>query len=121
MDMGQIEDTIVACERKVWDALVAGDATADGQALADTFWGVYPDGFAGKADHVGQLAHGPTVTSYDLTQHRVMVLADDTVLLSYHASFQRVRTPQPDAMFVSSIWQNRTGTWLNVFSQDTPA
>jgi hypothetical protein len=109
------------CELKVWDALVCGDRQADEAALDDGFLGVYPDGFAGKGDHVQQLAGGPTVKSYQLSKLRVMSLGGDHAVLSYRAEFLRQGRAEPEAMYVSSIWRRAEQGWINVFSQDTPA
>lgn len=119
--LAELLDHLVSCETRVWDALVVGDPVADAAALHEGFLGVYTDGFAGKADHVGQVAQGPTVQSYVLTDCRVMALGADHAVLSYHAAFLRVGRDAPEAMYVSSIWQRAEQGWVNVFSQDTPA
>ena len=111
-----------ALERSVWDALVSGDAAADEAALAEDFLGVYPSGFADRADHAGQLAGGPSITGYAISEERLDVIAADAFLLSYRAIFARARTPdETEEMFVSSLWRLRGGRWVNTFSQDTPA
>jgi hypothetical protein len=117
----ELLDVLKACERSVWDALVCGDDIADQTALHERFLGVYPDGFASKADHVGQLVHGPTIQDYDLTDFRLIILGIDHALLCYHANFVRVARTEREAMYVSSIWQRGFDRWANVFSQDTPA
>jgi hypothetical protein len=109
------------CEIGVWEALVRGDAQADDAALDDKFLGVYSDGFSGKIDHVQQLANGPTVAAYELSDLRVLPLGKDHAVLSYRALFLRRRHTAPEAMYVSSIWQRTKQGWINVFSQDTPA
>jgi hypothetical protein len=120
---------LLACECRVWDALVSGDQQADAAALADAFLGVYPDGFAGKADHLRQLENGPTLRRYDLTKARAMPLGSAHAVLSYRADFVRLGHSEaeampeamPEAMYVSSIWQRKKPGWVNIFSQDTPA
>lgn len=111
----------MACETRVWDALVAGDPATDAAALHEDFLGVYTDGFATKADHVSQLAKGATVQFYRLVDCCVMGLGADHAVLSYHATFLRVGRAEPEAMYASSIWQRAGQGWVNVFSQDTPA
>jgi hypothetical protein len=113
--------SLVACETRVWEALVAGDQAADAAALHPAFLGVYPDGFATKADHIAQLAQGPIMQSFALTKCRVMSLGADHAVLSYRAEFLRCGQDLPEAMFISSIWKRRARDWVNVFSQDTPA
>ena len=120
-DSNQLLLELEACERAVWEALVHGDERADEAALHDDFLGVYPDGFAEKSDHVQQLANGPTIERFELSQCRVLTLGPEHAVLSYRAEFVRVGRRAPEAMYVSSIWRRSTGGWTNVFSQDTPA
>lgn len=119
--MRALLDDLLACETGVWEALVKGDAGADAAALAADFLGVYPDGFAGKDAHSGQLSEGPTVVRYELSDARVMVLGSDHALLAYHARYLRVGQDEMEEMYVSSIWRRSGAGWVNVFSQDTPA
>ncbi|MFN4099589.1 MAG: DUF4440 domain-containing protein [Pararhodobacter sp.] len=110
-----------ACESRVWDALVRGDRQADDAALANDFLGVYSTGFATKIEHVQQLASGATMRSYRLSMQRVMALGEEHAVLSYRADFMRSGKGERESMYVSSIWQRRSGSWINIFSQDTPA
>ncbi|MCE8514466.1 nuclear transport factor 2 family protein [Ruegeria pomeroyi] len=120
--MGDLLETLLECETRVWQALVAGDAAADIAALDPSFLGVYPDGFAGRDDHVAQLADGPTVARFTLSQARVLELAPGCAVLSYSARYRRVGRKADEEMYVSSIWRRHgEGGWRNLFSQDTPA
>ena len=117
-------EEFVRLERAVWQALVDGDGAADAALLTDDFVGVYPSGFAGRADHAGQLAAGPTVAAFELSDARLLVISDDAVMLSYRADSRSVAGtahPEPTAMYVSSLWVHCDGRWQNRFSQDTPA
>ena len=114
-------DDLRACETAVWDALCTGNSAADEQLLHPNFLGVYPDGFAGKADHVAQLDQGASVAAYRLGDFRVIQFGHDHALLSYRASFQRVGAASSQTMFVSSVWKRQGRSWINLFSQDTPA
>lgn len=111
----------VALETEVWEALRTGDAAADRALLSGDFIGVYPSGFAGRADHAGDLADGPTVHEYAIHDARLLVLTDDHVLLSYRAVSRRHAEAEPDTQYISSLWSRRGDRWRNVFSQDTPA
>ncbi len=113
-------DELTTCETAVWQALVDGSVAADMAALHDSFLGVYPTGFADKAAHAGQLADGPTIAAFDLSDLRAMRLGSQHALLSYLARFRRPDGPE-EQMYVSSIWMRDKGGWRNVFSQDTPA
>lgn len=114
---------VTALEVEVWEALRRGDAAADERLLAPDFLGVYPTGFAGRSDHVGQLANGPTVATFRLSETRMIAISPRDVLLSYRADWRRTGsadTDPGDAMYISSLWSERNGRWVNVFSQDTP-
>ena len=111
---------LLVAETCVWQALVVGDAARDHALLAPGFLGVYPTGFAGRDDHAGQLADGPSVAAFEITETRLLRLGDDLGLLSYHARFCRRAGADWEAMYVSSLWQRQGGGWINLFSQDTP-
>lgn len=108
-------------ETRVWEALTTGDMTLDASLLAEDFLGVYGSGMSGREGHIEQLAGGPTVADYSLSDARIMVLADDTFLLSYLARWTRIANGEQDAMYITSIWKKINGRWLNIFSQDTKA
>ncbi|MDX8350103.1 nuclear transport factor 2 family protein [Cognatiyoonia sp. IB215446] len=110
-----------ASETDVWQALVRGDVLADEKALHTDFLGVYPDGFATKADHVQQLDDGPTVKTFVLSDCRAVPLGQDFAIFSYKVAFQRTGACVTEEMFVSSVWQRSGSGWINIFSQDTPA
>ncbi len=114
-------DEILACETKVWEALVIGDPAADGATLTADFLGVYTSGFSDRAGHMGQLSDGPSMAEYRLSQAQLIQLGAGRVLLAYHAAYRQPNSADWEAMYISSIWERREGTWLNVFSQDTPA
>lgn len=117
-------DTFIELETQVWEALRHGDSEADARLLADDFLGVYPSGFAGRSDHAGQLVNGPTVAEFELHDPRLLVVSDDAVLLAYRADWHRLSRGQrgeEESMYVSSLWSRRSGRWVNLFSQDSPA
>jgi hypothetical protein len=111
----------VDLESGVWDALVSGDADADRELLSDDFVGVYPTGFANRADHTDELADGPSVASYVITDARLIDVSADAALLCYRADYRRPSHSTVEVMFISSLWVQREGRWWNTFSQDTPA
>jgi hypothetical protein len=112
---------IVALETQVWRALVTGDPVADREMLTKDFLGVYPSGFATRAEHCGQLADGPGDGTVYADQTKLREISPDAVLLSYCAQYQRTGHPAKEVMYISSLWQRSADGWLNSFSQDTPA
>jgi len=117
----RLRDTLLACETRVWDALVTGDSAADSAALAEGFLGVYPDGFSGKADHVAQLAAGPSVRQYSLSDLRIIPLGPEHAAIVYCADYVGLGRDETSRMYVTSIWRAEGGRWINILSQDTPA
>lgn len=111
----------VGLETRVWEALVSGDQEADRAMLSADFLGVYPTGFSDREQHVAQLRGGATMTAYTLRDARVVHVTPETVMLSYRAEYTAVGSEREDAMYISSLWQQRQGRWWNTFSQDTPA
>ncbi len=111
----------LSLETRVWDALTIGDMASDQALLAPDFLGVYSTGFSDRAEHVGQLANGPSVANYVISQARLLKLGAGQVLLAYRADFTRVGSSTSEAMYVSSIWEERDGLWQNTFSQDSNA
>lgn len=117
-------DFFLRLETRVWDALVAGDANADERLLSDDFLGVYSTGFAGKSEHIAQLATGPSAASYTLSEARIRELGEGVVLMSYFVHWSRPNRRSgevQDSMYISSIWKESEGDWRNIFSQDTKA
>ena len=111
-------------ETKVWEALKSGDAVLASNMLANNFLGLYPTGFATGQDHCDQLKNGPTVSTYEIINPRLVELVPDMVLLAYLAQWSRItdgHPGKPERMYISSIWQRFGQEWKNIFSQDTPA
>ncbi|OED48897.1 nuclear transport factor 2 family protein [Leisingera sp. S232] len=117
---GALLEKFLALETRVWDAMVLGDRQADEHMLSDSFLGVYPSGFASKADHCGQLQEGPAIAEYELSSACLRCIGNTAALLSYRASFRSSGSADWKVMLISSLWEKEGGTWLNTFSQDTP-
>ncbi len=112
----------VDLERQVWEALKQGDAETDARLLSDDFFGVYESGFSNKTEHVAQLANGATIAEYEMQSPRLAMLTPSMAMLSYKAVMRPeagVCHEWPETCYVTSIWEERGGTWVNTFSQDT--
>jgi len=116
-----LHEALLACESGIWEALVSGDIAADSAALAEDFLGIYPDGFAGKSDHIAQLTVGPSVQRYSLSEVRVVPLGARHAAISYCADFVGLGKTETSRMYVTSIWRREGAGWTNILSQDTPA
>lgn len=117
-------DFFLELETRVWQALVDADAAADKALLAADFLGAYSTGFCDRAGHVAQLSGAPSVARFSLSAARLLGLGPSRYLLAYRADFVRYGRSECDlceaeAMYVSSIWEERGAGWLNIFSQDS--
>lgn len=125
MTQAPVSDVLLAellhHETRVWQALQDGDAAADLNLLAPSFLGVYPSGFSDRAGHAGQLAEGPSIASFELSQLHAFAVGADHAMLCYAARFTRPDQSEAEHMYVSSLWQRAEQGWRNLFSQDTPS
>ena len=112
-------DELLAAETDVWVAMRDGDAVASRRALSEDFLGVSSSGCNGRDDHVGDLAEGPTVAWFDLSEEHTMSWGADVALLVYRADYRVPDAADVRTMYVSSVWERRDGRLVNVFSQDT--
>ena len=113
-----------AKEKQIWDAIVQKDKDAAAQLLAKDFIGVYQDGFATKQNSLRDLDRSYTLSNYQWQDFRVIPLASKNVLLLYKATCKGSGEWMgfcSHSEYVSSLWEERNGKWMNVFSQDTPA
>jgi len=116
-------EQFVNLEQKVWEAFVLGDPTKDAEMLSDDFVGVYTTGIWNKLQHCKQLEDGPVVAKYELRNPIIQPRPNGSVMLIYSATYTPLKYGKVEAerkMYVSSLWENHAGRWLNVFSQDTP-
>lgn len=114
-------DELLSLEEGVWHALRTGDPRADMESLAPDFLGVYPSGLGDRTLHAEQLVNGPTVASFEILDPQIVTISTDHALLVYRADYRRPDSrDHVESMYVSSLWSNRNGRWINIFSQDTP-
>ncbi len=120
MDEADHTDVALSLEREVWRALQDGNGEADARLLSEDFLGVYPTGLATRDEHVAQLAAGPSVFEYSITNASTIVITADDLLLTYDVRYRRTAHVDHERMLVTSLWSRRDGDWRNTFSQDTP-
>lgn len=109
----------LALERRMWEALKAGDASPAQALLAEDFLGVYESGLSSKTQYVSRLASGPFVAHYQVEAKRLQRLTPTVVLLTYRATW-REATQAARNCYITSVWEKRgPAQWVNTFSQDT--
>ncbi|PYT76801.1 MAG: hypothetical protein DMG40_25390 [Acidobacteria bacterium] len=116
------EQIVVELEKRGWQAAVDRDSRADAALLADDFQNVAEYGVWDKS-RFAQTVSDPnyTLKSFSMSEVRFSRLAPTVVLLTYNAT--QVGTdhgkPVPSPVYISSVWVNRNGKWLNALFQDT--
>jgi uncharacterized protein (TIGR02246 family) len=122
--MGRVDDvaaTLLALKDQALDATKRHDGAFYRDYLADDATAIVPVGVFGKEAVVAAMSTpggGFQATSISDTQARV--LGPDIGLVTYVATF-----PAPDggpdtAVFVTTLYQRRDGTWKGVLYQQTP-
>ena len=117
-------DTLVAIERRSWNAWQGHDGAFFREVLADDHLDV---GFSGPVDKqavvAGVLSPACVVKSFAVEGFRLLSVDATTALLTYRAkqdtSCGGFAVPSPT--WVSSLYVKRGGRWQNLIFQQTPA
>jgi hypothetical protein len=121
-DKISMEDQIVAKEREGLDALKAGHPEEFGKLTADDAVFVDTAGAASKAQ-VMQNVGGFKLTDYSMENVKFLRLSNKSGLITYKIT-ETGNSHGKDFTahsYISSIWEERGGTWLCLFSQETGA
>lgn len=114
-------EALLKLEKAGYEALKGTDRVASFALLAPDFVAVVAgEGRMDRAEFLKVLAR-VTVTEYSLSDVTLVQLTPDAATLTYRAktSFTYDGKPAREALWVSSTWAKRGGTWTNVFYQET--
>jgi hypothetical protein len=114
-----MEEQIIAKEREGLEALKAGDVGHFGDLTADDAIFVDSQGLATKAQ-VLQNVVGFKLTDYTIENVRFAQVSPNSGLIAYKIS-EKGLSHGKEQVYVSSIWIQREGKWLCLFSQETAA
>jgi hypothetical protein len=119
---GSLEQQIVAKEREGLDALKTGNIELFGNLTADDAVLVDAQGPATKAQVLKNVA-GFNLTDYSMEDVRFVPLSLKSGLIEYKITEKGVSHGKEFTAqaYVSSIWAEREGKWLCLFSQETAA
>jgi ketosteroid isomerase-like protein len=117
-----MQEKVVAAEKAGLDALKAGDLARFGELTADDALFVDTHGPASKAQVLNNVV-GFRLTDYSMGDVAFKRLAADSGMITYKISetgnsHGRDFTVQ---VYVTSIWVQRGGKWVCLFSQETAA
>jgi len=112
-------DTFINLEKKIWEAFINGNYEQDLRYLDNNFLGVYSSGYSNRTEHAEPLKKSPIAIKYEMSDIKLLHLADNCYLLAYYVEWVRKSNNQTEKMYVSSIWQKVENQWKNTFSQDS--
>jgi uncharacterized protein DUF4440 len=117
---GSLQQQIVAKEREGLDALKTTNLELFGNLTADDAVFVDAQGPASKAQVLKNVV-GFTLTDYSMEDVRFVPLSAKSGLIEYKITEKGVSHGKEFAAqaYVSSIWAEREGKWLCLFSQET--
>jgi hypothetical protein len=107
---------IVANEKAVWAALIAGQFDVFESYLSTDSIEVEPNGVMDRAASVKGV-QGFDFSKSTLSDWRTVRLDDDASIVTYTVHFLGQK---PDTEYHSTIWANRNGKWSAVFHHGTP-
>jgi ketosteroid isomerase-like protein len=117
-----LEREISANEKQMLDLSARKDLEAYGRRLPDDALGVYSDGYASKAEVLRAIS-GMSDLHYSMDDVRVIPVGNAAGLIVYRIAqdWKEGGKKLARQYYVSSLWQNRDGKWLNPFWQETDA
>lgn len=119
--MKSIEETLLSLKEQALEATKNRDANFYNNYLADNAIAVVPFGVFKKEAIVQQMASPNSVfESKRIEDTRVMVLSQESGVVTYKATFESVKDGKAFEVFVTTIYARISGVWKGVFYQQTP-
>ncbi|MEO8452123.1 MAG: nuclear transport factor 2 family protein [Gemmatimonadota bacterium] len=121
---GSLEDTLVALEKRSWEAWKARDGKYFQEFLSEDHVDVGARGVVDKAHVVAGVASPACVVeSYAVDSFAVLRYDARTALLTYRAEQKTMcgGNPVPSPVWVSGLFLERGGRWVNALHQQSPA
>jgi hypothetical protein len=121
-DAGAMEQQVVAKEREGLEALKTGKLEVFGNLTAEDAVFVDAAGPASKAQVMSNVA-GFQLTEYAMDDIKFVAISEKAGLISYTITEKGVSHGHEFAahVYVSSVWAERGGKWVCLFSQETAA
>jgi ketosteroid isomerase-like protein len=119
---GQLQETLLAQETKLLNAIEAKDRPALDKLLADQVLGVTVDrGRRTTAAHIASL-DSLSVKNYQISEPKAIRVSPDVAILSFKLSWTSTAGGKPTAttVYATVVWKQVDGQWRSVFYQETP-
>jgi uncharacterized protein (TIGR02246 family) len=116
-----LEQTLIAKEKEVWEAIKKKDLQRFAGFLAEDQVYISNDGVHSKAETVKSVADAST-PEFKLDDWKVMMIGKDAAIVTYRmTAIPPACGPETAAPVArnATVWAKRGGKWLAVFHQDT--
>jgi hypothetical protein len=125
-DDSNLKETVLALEKRIFEAYKAQDRAAFRSLLADDFQGVNPRGYSyDKASELKYVSNFCT-TEYKLKDAKVILLTQNSALVTYEVHY-KVRPTGAEKIIENTTshrtaaWVQRKGKWWRVYVEDRVA
>jgi ketosteroid isomerase-like protein len=117
-----LQEKVVAKEREELEATKSGDLEHFGRLIADDAVFVDPHGTATKAEVLKNVA-GFKLIDFTMEDVKFVAVSENSGLVAYTLTEKGVSHGKEftNRVHASALWAERAGTWLCLFSQETPA
>jgi hypothetical protein len=124
MSKAQIQNNLIATEKKLWEAWKNKDVKPFKAALLTDAIAVSNTGVDGREATLKSIADSDCkVNSYSLSDFKLTMLSADVAVLTYKGTQDATcgGTTVPAAVWASSVFVRRGGKWYAATHQETPA
>lgn len=121
-NVAQLQAEIESQERQELEALKNGKVQEFAGPIADDAIFVDQHGVAGKADVMGHL-NNLKLLEYAMAEIKFVAVSRESGVIAYKLT-QKGREQGKDfadTVYVSALWVKRSGKWVCLFTQETPA
>jgi ketosteroid isomerase-like protein len=118
----KLQDTLVAQERKLIDAINRKDTAAISELLADEAMSITSRGKQTTKEIIKSL-ETLSFSKHQISEPKAISVSPDVGILTYKFSWTGGVTgqaPATTAVYATSVWRQRDGKWRSVFYQETP-
>ncbi len=119
----KVEAQVIEYEKQSWEALKNNNRSFFESIITDDAVIVDGEGVVGKTQYINNVfAPGCKLKSYSTDDFKVVMFDKKTAMVTYKANqdFACNGKQAPATIWISSLYVNRGGKWLNSFFQFTP-